>query len=184
MAFFKDLRKIVKQIESISSSDSKSRQRTPEKFFELNENTYHQVLAVIEARSAVEKNVLARSDEYQEIEVVGESFYTEDIRTLVSKVKDYENVWFSGLLVPEPDNKYDRFAIAVYIIDTTSKPLRCVKVGHIAKDEARQIQPRLMKLLAEKKKIVPLLTRIKGGSGQKENFGVFARAYTSLARTK
>lgn len=115
---------------------------------------------------------------------MGESFHKEDIAELVSKYKNYEEGWFSGFLLPEPDNKFDSNAVAVYLVDGKADPLTCVPVGHIEKSQAKQIQPKLINLLLTKGKAVPVLAKIQGGNYEKKNFGVFIKVFSELAKTK
>lgn len=128
------------------------------------------------------------SEEMHSLRVVGESFRGEAFQFLRGKYQtqstDEEiDVWFSGVLLPEPKNKYDVHAIMVVLIDRTEEngTLKPLHVGYIAKEDATTLQPKLIKLRNEGK-VIPLLIRVNGGTISKPNFGILAKA-TSKAVT-
>lgn len=66
-------------------------------------------------------------------EVVGESFYQDNLLQIAGeKTDESKEVECTALLVPEPENKHDRNAVAVYINN--------LKVGHLSRDDAADYQ--------------------------------------------
>jgi hypothetical protein len=53
------------------------------------------------------------SEDMQFLDVVGESFHQEELRSLYNEVQD---AWLSGFLMPEPLNPHDPNAVSVMII--------------------------------------------------------------------
>lgn len=73
-----------------------------------------------------------------EVEVVGETFYAAAIREAERSVQPSGEL--TALLVPEPDNPHDPWAVAVY--------LEGRKAGHLPASVARKVQPALLAFVA------------------------------------
>lgn len=144
---------------------------------EIDEEVLRNVHAVIDRRAIV-SGVVGRDDEYTEIEVVGESFYQKNLSTISNGKPGLESGWHSGLLMPEPKNKYDRNAIAVYLIVTAEPKYFALQVGYLERNDAAEFSKAIAARLSEKGEIVPFLGRITGGEANaKQNYGVSARVF-------
>jgi hypothetical protein len=99
-----------------------------------------------------------------DVEIVGESFQADHIRGLRKRYHDGE---FEIILVPEPNNLYDRNAVAVYVDGG--------QVGHLSRQMAPAWQPMIAAANAEGF-IVAGVASIWGGSSDKPNLGVFGAA--------
>lgn len=128
------------------------------------------------------------SDEKQYLHIVGESFRGEAFQALRTKYQsdgaDEEiDVWFSGVLLPEPTNQYDPHAIMVVLFDPDrgNGGITPLHVGYIERESAAKHQSQIIKLWKESK-VIPLLLRVNGGTSDKPSFGISARAMTSAIR--
>jgi hypothetical protein len=112
---------------------------------------------------------------YDDLEVVGESFYQENLWSLVGG-------WSSGrirqdaqaVLVAEHGNQYDSNAISVWIAG--------YKVGHLGREDAVRLRPGLQVLQRRHDKVIALAGQIVGGGsneGRKGMLGVFL-SYNSV----
>lgn len=108
----------------------------------------------------------------QKLEIVGESFYQEAI-------EKFKKGWSYGFLVPDQQNKYDKNAVALYLIDTD---LMIHKVGHLPKEMAAKVSKPIANLLITKGQVVPVLAKVEGGTKDKPTMGVFASAKTDSIR--
>ena len=113
------------------------------------------------------------SDEKQFLEVVGESFHSEEIQNLVDVIGTEE--WTSGFLMPEPFNAYDQNAVAVLLLFPKETEKRPALVGYLAKDQAKKVHKNILKQL-NMGAVIPVLAMVKGGTPAKPNFGILARA--------
>lgn len=116
------------------------------------------------------KAVLADGDE--DLEVVGESFYQENLWLLAggrsggSRVR----VEVTAVLAAEPDNPYDANAVGVWIDG--------LKVGHLSREDARQYRPGLFALQERRGAPIALPGVIVGGGSGRDRkglLGVFLR---------
>lgn len=99
-----------------------------------------------------------------DIDIVGESFHTDNLKALKRKHGDGE---LQIVLRPEPSNPYDSNAVVV-LVDGLA-------VGHLARDMAREWQPML--IAAEAEGFVCIGTaQLLGGTREKPNVGVFGSA--------
>lgn len=105
----------------------------------------------------------------QELEVVGESFFQEEIKTF-----EPEN-WFYGFLVPEQSNSIDPNAVLVYLI---SNDYDVRKVGYLERELAKKVSHEIANLMVNDGLVVPVLAIIKEGKGATSNWGVRAFAMT------
>jgi hypothetical protein len=93
--------------------------------------------------------------------VRGESHYQSAFTTILGEPRPAGYLKpFVAVLRREPENQYDRNAIAVFISDN--------KVGYIAKEIASQLAPALDKAKCSEFQVAAL---IRGGYSEKPNFG-------------
>jgi hypothetical protein len=108
----------------------------------------------------------------QELEVVGESYYQENLRRLVGPRRHEERVYYDtqAVLVPEDDNPYDANAVSVWV--------QGLKVGHLSRANARHYRPGLIKL-QERYGHPIALNGVIVGSGMRQDgpgrLGIFLR---------
>lgn len=119
------------------------------------------------------------SDEKQFLEVVGESFHHDAIQELVDDIGIEQ--WTSGFLMPEPFNAFDSNAVAVLLLFQKETEKRPALVGYLAKDQAKKVQKSVLKQL-NMGAVIPLLAMVKGGSPDKPNYGILARAMTKKVK--
>lgn len=120
------------------------------------------------------------SDEKQFLEVVGESFHSEEIQELVDAIG--AESWTSGTLMPEPYNEFDQNAVAVLLFYGSSKvEYKFVKVGYLAKDQAKKVHKNILKQL-NMGAVIPVLAMVKGGTQDQPNHGILARAMTKKVK--
>ena len=116
---------------------------------------------------------VAYTDDMQFLDVVGESFYKENLQDLFKENKDG---WMYGFLMPEPLNPHDQNAVSVLVIaDDEDGKLGAVQVGYLGREQAKKTQAKIIKHL-EGGLVIPVLLKITGGEAGKENLGVMARA--------
>lgn len=121
------------------------------------------------------------SDDMQFLDVVGESFHQEELRTLYNQVKDS---WLSGFLMPEPLNPHDPNAISVMIIapdEENEDKFVVVQAGHLKKEQAKKVSKKIIEFV-EEDAYIPILLKLSGGSLDKPNLGVIARAKTDAVK--
>lgn len=94
------------------------------------------------------------------VEVVGESFYYDNLRSIVGGGRAM-NLPVVAALIAEPDNVNDPNAVGIYV--------NSLKVGHLSRNAARLYQP-VLAHLASKGKVGACDGRI---SGSGEAYGVF-----------
>ena len=148
----------------------------PSKGREIDEQTLHDIHAVIDKRAVI-PGIRPRDEEFMELEVVGESFFAGGISYLADNKPGSEAGWFSGFLLPEPTNKFDKNAVAVYLIDSRTNDFRVAQVGYLKKEVAAKLCPVITKKADVDGEIIPLLGRIFGGEPGKDNYGVSARVF-------
>lgn len=103
---------------------------------------------------------------YDDLEVVGESQYQDNLWSLVggrgdSAQRVRENV--IAILTPEPENAYDRNAVVVTV--------NGLKVGYLSREDAELIQPGLLALSRVHAKPVALGGAIVGGGIRQDGPG-------------
>lgn len=121
---------------------------------------------------------IAFSDDQQTLDVVGESFCQNEIKTHFKPER-----WVYGFLAPEQDNKFDSNAVAIYLIyseKSKSKKIEygAARVGYLKKEQAKKVAADIAKLIAKKGEVVPVLAIIKAGNQESDNWGVRAYAKT------
>jgi hypothetical protein len=116
---------------------------------------------------------VAYSDDMQFLDVVGESFYIDNLKELH---KEHGDGWMYGFLMPEPLNPHDSNAVSVLVIaDDEDGKLGAVQVGYLGREQAKKTQSKIIKHL-EGGLVIPVLLKLTGGETGKENLGVMARA--------
>ena len=116
---------------------------------------------------------VAYTDDMQFLDVVGESFYSENLKELH---EEHGDGWMYGFLMPEPLNPHDTNAVSVLVIaDDEDGKLGAVQVGYLGREQAKKTQSKIIKHL-ENGLIIPVLLKLTGGEIGKENLGVMARA--------
>lgn len=105
-----------------------------------------------------------------DLDVVGESFYQEALWHVVGGVsRERVRTPVIAMLIPEPDNKYDGNAIAVYISG--------LKVGHLGADDAARLIDGLNAQIAQNAGKFIALNGVVAGGGMREDglgrLGVF-----------
>jgi hypothetical protein len=124
------------------------------------------------------------SDEMQFLQVVGESYRQEELQTLYNKVEDS---WLSGVLMPEPLNPHDSNAVSVLLIlpekglKGSSFKYSVMQAGHLQRDQAQKVCKKLIQL-AIADQYIPILCKLTGGTLDKPNLGLLARAKTSKVK--
>lgn len=179
--FDKILRKFADFANRSANSDEQVRPSAqsntpPSKDREIDEQMLHDIHAVIDKRAVI-PGIRPRDEDFMELEVVGESFYAGAISYLAGNKPGSTAGWFSGFLLPEPTNTYDKNAVAVYLIDSRTKDFRVAQVGYLNKEVAAELCPVITKKADDEGEIIPLLGRIFGGEPGKENYGVSARVF-------
>ena len=116
---------------------------------------------------------VAYTDDMQFLDVVGESFYSDNLKELH---KEHGDGWIHGFLMPEPLNPHDANAVSVLVItDDEDGKLGAVQVGYLGREQAKKTQSKIIKHL-EDGLVIPVLLKLTGGETGKENLGVMARA--------
>jgi hypothetical protein len=113
----------------------------------------------------------------QPLEIKGESWFAEDLAEL--KGGKVGEVWYPGLLIPEPSNPSDKYAVALYLIDN-SNAVR--KVGYIPGDIAKRVSSKISNLIVQQGQIIPVIAKILGGEQGKPNYGVRAFVKTNIIK--
>ena len=116
---------------------------------------------------------VAYADDMQFLDVVGESFYKDNLRDLH---EEYGDGWIYGFLMPEPLNPHDTNAVSLLVIsDDEDGKLGAVQVGYLGRDQAKKTQAKIIEHL-ENGLVIPVLLKLTGGEVGKEHLGVMARA--------
>jgi hypothetical protein len=114
-----------------------------------------------EERSRVD--LIPSSSDPGEVEIVGESFHTAELKKLYAALPKDDGVahcW--AVLVPEPKNRHDSNAVAVLVNGQ--------KVGYLNRDDAEEVQGQLVELLEEDKRLLTVPATIR--TGDRGLFGV------------
>lgn len=106
-----------------------------------------------------------------ELEVVGESFHTDSLESIVRQLAQPRHYVHGKLVLPvhavlkaETDNQHDSNAVAVHVGG--------MKVGHLSREDAATYRPGLLKLQAREGKPIALAGKIIGSDGV---YGVFLK---------
>lgn len=101
---------------------------------------------------------VALLDGREDLEVVGESYYQDNLWRLVGgrgRPEDRVHVEVCAVMVAEDDNPYDADAVALWIDG--------LKVGHLSREDARRFRPGLLALQAAQGMPIALSGVIAGG---------------------
>lgn len=142
---------------------------------ELNAKLFKKVNAVMEHHKFGEsdKRVPFDPDQKQAIEIVGESSFQDTLKKYISK-----DVWANGVLIPEPDNKFDPNAVLLYLINGE---YWIDPVGYLPKAVAQKVNRPISNLLVQGQ-ILPVRCRLAGGTDEFPNIGV--KAWVKSAAVK
>jgi hypothetical protein len=116
--------------------------------------------------------------EQQFINVVGEAYHDANIRTITGGQPGDSAGWITGFLLPEPENKFDKNAVAVYAIYGEKEERQALNLGYLPAEVAKIKHDELRNILDLQGKIVPLIMRIKGGDEEFPQYAVIAYAKT------
>lgn len=103
-----------------------------------------------------------------QFEVVGESFYQQNIMRVVSKFAEGERRVCMATIEPDDYNKYDNKAVAVFIDR--------LQVGHLSRENARSFRRRLGRKGLTGQTTCAKAVIIGGGvrdNGEEKSYGVF-----------
>ena len=114
-----------------------------------------------------DKQVPYDSEQKQSIEIVGENQFQE---TLARYKTSQSDAWANGVLIPEPDNKFDPNAILLYLINNE---YWIDPVGYLPKQVAQKMIRPISNLLAQGQ-ILPVKCKLVNASGTLPNIGVKA----------
>jgi hypothetical protein len=135
---------------------------------ELNAKLFELVNSVMEMKGILsDKRVPFDSEQKQSIDIVGESHFQEALAMYKSGDSD---AWANGVLIPEPDNKFDPNAILLYLINDE---FWIDPVGYLPKDVAQKVIRPISNLLAQGQ-ILPVKCKLVNASGTMPNIGVKA----------
>ncbi len=99
--------------------------------------------------------------------IVGESHYQDQLRAIAAgRAEKGERVEFRVVLMPEPKNKYDPNAVAVY---TENGGI----VGHLSREDAEDYQPAITAFIKTRGKYPSCNAMMAGGRGDKKTIGVW-----------
>ena len=120
------------------------------------------------------------SDNMQFLDVVGESFHQAELKDLYNQVQER---WMAGFLMPEPLNPHDPNAVSVMIIVSPDdgEDFKVIQTGHLKREQAKKVSKRIIELI-EQDAYIPVLLKLSGGSLDKPNLGVIARAKTDKVK--
>ena len=137
---------------------------------ELNSKLFEQVNSVIEhyKLGVTDARVPFDPDIKQSIDIVGESNFQEALQTY--KGGKSGDVWVNGVLLPEPDNKFDPNATLLYLINNE---FWIDPVGYLPKEVAQKVVRPISNLLAQGQ-ILPIKCKLVNASGTMPNIGVKA----------
>ena len=142
---------------------------------ELNAKLFKKVNAVIENYrfGETDKRVPFDPDQKQAVEIVGESNFQDTLKKYLSN-----DVWANGVLIPEPDNKFDPNAVLLYLINDE---YWIDPVGYLPKAVAQKVNRPISNLLVQGQ-ILPVRCRLAGGTDEFPNIGV--KAWVKSAAVK
>jgi hypothetical protein len=97
----------------------------------------------------------------EQLEVKGEGSHQDNLSLVVRELGRE----VAAVLMPEPDNEYDSYAVAVMVGG--------LKVGYLSRDDAESYQPSVMRLQSEHGQPIALMGRIFGGEPDKPSYGIW-----------
>jgi hypothetical protein len=145
---------------------------------ELNSKLFEQVNSVIEhfKIGVTDTRVPFDPDQKQSIDIVGESNFQEALQRYMGGTLG--DVWVNGVLLPEPDNKFDPNAILLYLINDE---FWIDPVGYLPKEVAQKVIRPISNLLVQGQ-ILPVKCKLVDASGTMPNIGV--KAWVKSAAVK
>jgi hypothetical protein len=145
---------------------------------ELNSKLFEQVNSVIEhfKLGVTDTRVPFDPDQKQSIDIVGESKFQETLQKY--KGSNPGDVWVNGVLLPEPDNKFDANAVLLYLINDE---YWIDPVGYLPKAVAQKVNRPISNLLVNGQ-ILPIKCKLVDASGTMPNIGV--KAWVKSAAVK
>jgi hypothetical protein len=145
---------------------SESRQEQVQ--IELDSKLFELVNSVMEMKGILsDVRVPYDSEQKQSIDIVGESYFQEALARYKSIDSD---AWANGVLIPEPENKFDPNAILLYLINNE---FWIDPVGYLPKEIAQKMIRPISNLLAQGQ-ILPVKCKLVNASGTMPNIGVKA----------
>jgi len=143
---------------------------------ELNSKLFELVNSVMEMKGMFsDARVPYDVDQKQSIDIVGESHFQETLAMYKSGDSD---TWANGVLIPEPDNKFDPNAILLYLINDE---FWIDPVGYLPKEVAQKVIRPISNLLVQGQ-ILPVKCKLVDASGTMPNIGV--KAWVKSAAVK
>ena len=101
------------------------------------------------------------------LEIVGESNYQDELQRIAAgRTEKRERVEFKVVLVPEPDNRYDKNAVAVYAVGGGV-------VGYLSRELAEEYQHAINSFIGATKSHPSCNAVMAGGYGEKRSIGVW-----------
>ena len=99
--------------------------------------------------------------------IVGEASYQDELRRIAAgRTQRGERVEFRVVLISEPNNKYDRNAVAVHAENGGV-------IGYLSREDAREYQPAITALMKSRGSYPCCNAVMAGGQGTKANIGVW-----------
>lgn len=99
--------------------------------------------------------------------IVGEASYQAELRRIADgRTERGEHVEFRAVLVPEPENKYDENAVAVYAEAGGV-------IGYLDRELAAERQEDIIAHVRDKKSHPCCMAVMRGGRGEKRSIGVW-----------
>jgi hypothetical protein len=135
---------------------------------EIDSKLFEKVNSVMEMKGNVsDRRVPYDAEQKQSIDIVGESQFQEALARYKSSAND---AWANGVLIPEPDNRFDPNAILLYLINNE---FWIDPVGYLPKEVAQKVVRPISNLLAQGQ-ILPVKCKLVNASGTMPNIGVKA----------
>lgn len=99
--------------------------------------------------------------------IVGESHYQDQLRAIAAgRTAKGESVEFRVVLIPEPTNRYDPNAVAIYAVDGGI-------VGYLSREDAEEYQPAIAAFIKTRGEYPSCNAMMAGGRGDKETIGIW-----------
>jgi hypothetical protein len=173
------IRDVFRAIKSgVSGGLETTRNNVPQVLtIEINQATFKKIIQVIDNRAVV-AGVVPRMETATKLDVVGESFYQEDLKNLAQSKPGSQAGWFSGLLIAEPRNEHDSNAVAVYLLNQSGSEIDACQVGYLPREVAKQLSLPIMQRLQIQGEVVPVLAGLNGGeASDAPSYGVSLQVF-------
>jgi len=107
-------------------------------------------------KSKTQNSITLESDKDLFMDIVGESFNTKTFEKMYGKrTREGHHEKTLAVLIPEPYNEHDEYAVAVYV----EKGI----VGHLSRYDAYDIQELLIRTMHQTQCLISIKARVKGG---------------------